>query len=201
MWKTIPWSSACIYIGLALLIHGCAGTIKNMREVPPESVMASPEDGKAMVVFMRPSSLGYAIQSSVFEVKDEDLLLIGIVAAKTKVTYQLDPGKHLFMLIGESADYMTVDLLPGKTYYALITPRFGVWKARFSLKPIHQEEFNTPEFKEWIDDCKLVEKMVESDNWAANNVKSIQSKHDRYYPEWLKKPETEKPHLFNQDGV
>ena len=94
--------SGSILVVLALLVSGCAGTISNMREVPAGTEAAVPDQGKALVVFARPSTLGFAIQSSVFEVVDSKSSLIGIVAAKTKVAHQIDPGKHLFMVIAET---------------------------------------------------------------------------------------------------
>ena len=124
-------------VALALLLAGCAGTVTNMREVPAGEPAMAPEPGKSLVVFMRPSGFGFAIQSSVFEVRDNDPLLIGIVAAKAKVGYNVEPGKRLFMAVGESADFMTAELEPNKTYYVQVTPRMGLWKARFSLAPVH----------------------------------------------------------------
>ena len=200
MRKNTLISSASIFVVLALLISGCAGTVKNMREVPAGSTAVVPEEGKAVIVFMRPSGMGFAIQSSVFEIKDNYPSLVGIVAAKTKVAYRLDPGKRLFMVVGESADFMTADILPNKTYYALVTPRMGLWKARFSLDPKHKQELNTSEFNSSLNDCKWVEKTPASDNWALGNMGSIESKRAEYYPEWLQKPETERPHLLPEDG-
>ncbi|HVS27869.1 MAG TPA: hypothetical protein VHE58_11360 [Burkholderiales bacterium] len=194
-------SSVYVFAALALLVSGCAGTVKNMREVPAESVTIAPEAGKAMVVFMRPSGLGFAIQSSVFEIKNNNPALVGIVAAKTKVAYQLDPGEHLFMVVGESADFMSANVLPNKTYHALVTPRIGVWKARFSLKPVHKQELNTSEFKGWLDECKWAEKTTASDSWALGNMDSIQAKQTEYYSKWTAKPEIERPILFNEDGI
>lgn len=192
--------SASILLVLALLLSGCAGTVKNMREVPPGSAEITPEKGKAVVVFMRPSGMGFAISSSVFEVKGDNMALAGIVAAKAKVAYRLDAGKHLFMVVGEGADYMSADLLPNKTYYAYVTPRMGMWKARFSLEPKHKQELNTSEFTGALDGCKWVEKIPESDNWMHENMESIKSKHAEYYPEWMALPENERVRLLPEDG-
>jgi hypothetical protein len=185
---------------ITLLASGCAGTVKNMSTVPQEKSVASPAEGKAMVVFMRPSGLGFAIQSSVFEIVGDTPSLIGIVAAKKKVSYQLEPGKHLFMVIGESADFMSAELEPNKTYYALVTPRMGVWKARFSLKPIHADELISSEFEEWLKDCEWVEKSPATDSWFAANIASIQSKHQEYFAKWMSKDEEKRPKLLPQDG-
>ena len=65
--KLTPYLTLII---LAVFISGCAGTVKNMRPVSHDSVTTKPEEGKSMIVFMRPSSFGFAIQSSVFEIKE-----------------------------------------------------------------------------------------------------------------------------------
>lgn len=183
-----------------LLLSGCAGTVKNMSTVPAGEVITSPTEGQSMIIFMRPSSLGFAIQSSVFEVKEGNVSLAGIVAAKKKVTYQLEPGEHLFMVIGESADFMSAELEPNKTYYALVTPRMGMWKARFSLKPIHSAELSSPQLNEWLQDCEWVKKSPASENWATSNMASIQSKRKEYYTKWISKDSGDRPKLFPQDG-
>ena len=193
-----------LYLLLALLpvlyFTGCAGTVKHMSVVPPSMVVSAPPEGKSMVVFMRPSGIGFAIQSSVFEIKDGYPSLIGVVAAKKKVTCELEPGSHLFMVIGENADFMSAELEANKTYYALVTPRMGVWKARFSLKPVHADELDSPEFTKWLDGCEWVEKTSDSENWANNHMPSIQSKRDKYYEKWMGRDVSERPKLLPQDG-
>jgi len=106
---------------IAFVLSGCAGTVKNMQPFQGDPAKLVPEAGKAMVVFMRPSTLGFAVQSSVFRATEGTPDLVGIVAAQAKVAYQVDPGDHLFMVIGESADFMTAQVAAGKTYYAVVS--------------------------------------------------------------------------------
>jgi len=188
------------FLVVVAVLSGCAGPVKRMQVATPDMVSTKPEDGKSLVVFMRPSGVGFGIQSSVFEVKDQQPLLAGIVAAKKKVTYQLDPGEHLFMVIGESADFMSAELDADKTYHALVTPRMGVWKARFSLKPIHADMLASPEFDEWAQECEWVVKTPESDQWARDNMPSILSKQKKYYQKWMSKEASERPRLLKEDG-
>jgi hypothetical protein len=183
------------------LLGGCAGPIKNMREAAIEKTASlKPEPGKALVVFMRPSGLGYAVQSSVFEVKDNQPVLVGIVAAKTKVAYQATPGNHLFMAIGESADYMQANLLPDRTYYVQVSPRMGMWKARFSLEPVKPAALDTAEFKSEFAECAWVEMTAQSESWAKENMPSVLAKHSEYFKEWQAKPADQKPALAPADG-
>ena len=186
---------------LALLLAGCEGTIRHMREVPAAAAPVAPEPGKAMVVFMRPSGLGFAIQSSVFEIKDNYPALVGIVAAKTMVAHQVNPGKYLFMVIGENADFMTAELVAGKTYYVRVEPRFGMWKARFGLQPVQQKNLAGAEFAGDLKDCKWVEKNADSESWASGAMVSIQSKRTEYYADWIKQADAERPHLRPEDGI
>lgn len=185
---------------LLLMLSACSGSVKNMRRVPTNRIASVLEAGKSMIIFLRPSGLAYAIQSSVFEIKGDKPTLVGIIAAKKKVSYQLEPGKHLFMVIGENADFMSANLEANKTYYALISPRMGLWKARFSLQPIHTNKLKSAEFIAWLKGCERVEKTSDSDKWAISNMPSIQSKYHEYYAEWVNKVLSEKPHLLSQDG-
>ena len=193
-WLLVPAAA------FTLLLFGCAGTVSNMKEVPADAVIKGPESGKALVIFARTSTYKYLIQSSVFEVKNEQSSLIGILAAKTKLAYSVEPGKHLFMVIGENADFLTADLKAGRTYYADVVARAGLWKARFSLEPIRRAELDKPELKTALEECRWVEKTHESDGWALSNMANVQSKRVEYYLEWLKKPEGERPHLNPDDG-
>lgn len=183
-----------------LLLTGCAGSVKNMRQVPAEQAIYAPKSDQALIVFMRPSSLGFANQSSVFEVIEEQLELVGIVAAKKRVAHYVKPGKHLFMVVSESADFMSAEVAAGKTYYVYVTPRMGMWKARFSLLPVTQSLQQASDFKNCDADCEWVEKNEDAENWAKQNLVNIQAKRQEYFVKWMKKPETDRPMLKLEDG-
>jgi len=183
---------------MSLLLAGCAGSSSMMQDVPAERRDYAPEPGQALVVFMRPSGLGFAIQSVVFDATPQEPKLVGIVSAKTKIAYRVDPGEHRFMVVSESADFMDATLSEGKTYYALVTPRMGVWRARFSLRPVRKNEIGEKEFNEWIKDTRWVENTEQSDAWARDNMPSVREKQAENITEWLNKPD--KPILYPQDG-
>lgn len=194
-------SSALLLLLFAVMIFsGCAAQSSYMRPAGPDATVA-PESGNAAVVFMRPSRFGGGVQSTVFDVTTDKNVFIGVVSSKTKVAYQVSPGEHLFMVVGESADFMKADLESGKTYYAAVTPRMGVWKARFSLDPVNKDEINSEKFKAWVNDCRLVEKTAEADQWATKNEASIQKKRKGYYEKWMSKPEESRPMLHKEDGI
>jgi hypothetical protein len=169
-----------------------------MQDVPEGQPDYVPEPGRALVIFMRPSGFGFAIQSSVFDITDGEPEFLGIVSAKTKIAHNADPGEHRYMVIGESADFLEADLLADRTYYSLVTPRMGVWKARFSLKPVHKLDLTSAEFAEWYDGTRWVQNTPTSQSWAQQHMDSIKSKQDEYLPKWLTR--TDKRVLLPSDG-
>lgn len=193
--------NAALFTVLFMLWLGCAGRTATMRDIPSAEVPAAIQSDKARIVFMRPSMLGFAVQSSVFEVVSGEPELIGIVSAQKKVGFSCSPGKHLFMVIGESADFMSADVIAGKTYYAVVTPRMGFWKARFSLRPVLQGEHLKDEFKQWDRDCQWTEKTRDADQWAFTHLSSIKSKQEGDMTKWLQRPEGERPALNPGDGI
>lgn len=181
-----------------LLLGACAGTSDYMQNLEPDQANYAPGPDKALVVFMRPSGLGFAVQSSVFDVTDGSPKFIGIVSAKKKIAHYSSPGQRRFMVIGESADFMGATLDPGKAYYALVTPRVGWWKARFSLRPVHAAEISGAEFDEWFKDTQWVENKDSAITWSTQNMTSIREKMAEDLPEWQAKPD--KPMLLAADG-
>jgi len=184
-----------------IFMMGCAGGLKYTRSVPPEKIVIGPEAGMAMVVFMRPTSFGMAIQSSVYKVDGDNLELVGFAPPRRKISYQLEPGKYLFMVWGESADFMSAELEGDKTYYALVTPRVGVWKARFSLRPIHADEIGSEKFIKWRDSCEWVENSPSSYEWANDHMSTLKEKRKFYYERWMKKDPSARPKLLPEDGI
>ncbi|MGE5892911.1 MAG: hypothetical protein ACM34I_02535 [bacterium] len=191
-------ASLFFFVCLALISQGCAS--KYMKPAGPDAIY-SPGTNESLIIFMRPSSVGGAVQSSVFDVTAPENILVGIVSSKTKVAYKVAAGERLFMVVGESADFMRAEPEPGKTYYALVTPRIGFWKARFSLKPVHQKELSSEDFKSWDNSCSFVENTDASYQWAKDNAASVQTKRDEYYKKWVSKPEEDRPVLRKEDGI
>lgn len=198
MFKKLLYILLLIVITLSFV--SCAS--KYMKPAEPDAIMKyKPAANEAVVIFMRPSTLGFAIQSSVFDVTTEENVFVGIVASKAKVAYKTTSGEHLFMVVGESSDFMRAELEGGKTYYALVTPRMGMWKARFSLEPIHKIDLQSSDFKDWESSCNFTENTDASYQWAKDNATSLQSKRLSYYKKWINKSEGERPLLKKEDGI
>lgn len=176
-----------------LVMQAC--TSAHLKPVANPAQKMKPEQGKALVVFMRPSSFGGAIQSTVYDGET----YISTVSANSRVAYQATPGEHMFMVVGESADFMKATLNANKTYYALVSPRVGFWKARFSLKPIRKNH-DPAELADWLESTTLMEPNAEGFAWAKSNAGDISNKKNEYLPQWKNKSaEAQNEQTLNPD--
>jgi hypothetical protein len=172
-----------------VLMAGCAS---NPMALSPQQELQPPPADKAQVVFMRSSFVGSAISATLYEVSNGDIEFIGVLVDGAKIAYQTTPGDHAFMVVSEAADFMEADLSAGKTYYSIVTPRMGMWKARFSLWPIKTSpdaEFHTgmDDFEKWVSKTKFMDNTDKSRAWYEGNKDSVKSKYEEYLPVWMNK--------------
>ena len=183
---------------LPVLLAGCASGVTMTPSEPP-TVRA----GDSTVVFMRPSHLGRALVSSVYDVSGPQTRFVGILNFGDKLAMPLKPGEYTFMVIGESADFMQATVDAGKTYYAVITPRYGVVTARFSFRPVRSTQIDGSEFAAWTAATRYVVNSPQAEAWARDNAKDANSKRNEYWPQWNGKPANERLQqtLKAEDGV
>jgi len=176
---------------------GQAGEVKHMREVANVDTRAAADD--SVVVFMRESGRGAEVQSSVFDVTDSGpAVLIGILAAKKKLAYRTTPGRHMFMIIGENADFLDSNLTPGKVYYVRTMIGPGVFKPMFALRSVRGAE--RADLPSWLQATSWVETTDGSFRWAEDHSASIQDKRTKFFREWLKRSPDHRDALAPEDG-
>lgn len=180
---------------LAMTATGCASS--KMIDSANQQ-LSIPEAGKAQIVFLRVSQMGGAIQSTVYDATGPESKFIGILSTGKKLTYSVAPGQHLFMVASEAADFMIANVEAGKTYYAMVTPRFGAWKARFSMHPVRRtggadDEFvyESDKFAGWLTKTQFSENTAESNAWFNENRSDVESKRAEYLVVWKQKSEAE----------
>lgn len=196
---------------LALLLLCTSLTVQAAKAplVEPAADQAPrPAEGKALVVFMRPSFYGGLIASTVYDTTDTDTTFIGSVGYKQKMAYQADPGFHRFMVIAENADFVDATLEAGKTYYVLVRARPGAWKARFSLIPLPADpaaEFSIakPDFAEWQAATSYVQTTAAGTAWYEAHRAEIEAKKADYLEKWNRMLPADKAELTirAEDGV
>jgi hypothetical protein len=185
--------SAAFVLVIGFALASCASS--RMVDIPEPAYVNTPRADQATIVFLRPSTLGFAVQSAVFDVTDNPPTFVGIVSSKKKIAMSTTPGRHRFMVVSEAADFMDAELSAGKTYYALVTPRMGMWRARFSLRPMSG---GSPDLVGYLKDTNWVENTADSQAWAKSNLDSVLAKKAEYIGEWEAKQD--KPILHDGDG-
>jgi hypothetical protein len=193
---------------LLLVLCSPAAFAKSKLMAPASDQEPKPAEGRALVVFMRPSFYGGAISSSIYDAPDGGTTFLGVLKHKDKIAVQMEPGVHRLMVIAENADFLDVTLEAGKTYYVLVKARPGVWKARFSLIPVHNRadaeySLQMPDFAEWNQATSFVEKTSEADAWYEENKVSVEEKKSGYLVKWNKMLPEERAELVlhPEDGV
>jgi hypothetical protein len=170
------------------LTSACSIKSAHMTPVASGAQLTRPSEGKALVFFTRPSSYGGAIQATIYDGET----YVGTVSGGTHVAYETTPGTHLFMVIGESADFMQAELLPDKTYYAGVHARMGVWKARFSFVPFNGSDVKHG--RDEVEDSRQVAANDQGRRWAAENAPGIAQKRRAYLAAWERKSDKQTLH-------
>jgi Protein of unknown function (DUF2846) len=102
--------------------------------------IGSPEAGKALVVFFRPSAFkGGAIN---FKVREGEVEL-GRLRSGNYFTLQVAPGKHEYTVHAENEDVTTIEAEDGETYFIAGEVNFGFMSGRPNLSPSTIDDYKT----------------------------------------------------------
>ena len=91
---------------LALLLSLTACSSKLMDPIL-EQQQPVPQGNEASITFFRTSSFGGIIQAPIAEETASGLELVGISSMDTKIRHVVAPGKHIFVVGGESGSLRT----------------------------------------------------------------------------------------------
>lgn len=185
-------SISLFLLSVVFLLSSCAGSSKYMR--PSESLL-SPSPDKAVVRFMRPSGIGFAVN---FNILDNETV-IGNSVAKSQFDYIAEPGKHLFVATAENKAFLEADLDAGKTYYIITRIYPGAWYARVALHAVTRGSEYWDKVVEY--ETKLAKLQPDHEvlkQWEEANKHKILNVLQGYETEWKDKYEWEK--LSPEDG-
>jgi len=161
-----------LIVMLLLGMTGCAKQSRHMRRASSTTDTAA-NSGESNIVFFRSVKFGGGIQSPVIEADENGKLsYVAIVSARAKYLHRTTPGRHLFMLSGESSDMLEAHMEAGKTYYVYITPGLGIFKARFYFKLV--TDTSDEVFIRNFAKCRWVQNTSSGQIWFENNLQSLQ---------------------------
>ncbi|AOT10256.1 hypothetical protein S4054249_12905 [Pseudoalteromonas luteoviolacea] len=122
---------------------GCASLPppEQMRaEVENYTVPQLPEEGKAMVYVVRPSSLGGLIRFNVFVNDKETESEMGYTRASQYIYFNVEPGEHQILSKAENWAEANISVKAGDIIFLQQEPSMGVLMARNSLFKLQDYE-------------------------------------------------------------
>lgn len=184
----------------ALSATGCTASSKFMHELPPGAT-PQPAADQATVIFVRHSSLGAAIRTTIV---DEHGDFVGDSLAHGAFARRFPPGRHMFVVWAENTDVLQADLAPGKMYYVEVDPAMGAFSARMHLFAIKPSSESWKDLKEWLADSKWFDVDVEGGRGSlrerADDVKERLSRANEHLKEYSGE-DLEKRTLKPTDGT
>ncbi len=189
---------------LNVFLVGCSGV--QMTPIESNDVKTLSMD-KSRVIFLRSSVVAEVSDLMLVDVTSGEPELIGVLNNETRVSFDVDPGKHTFMLVAETVDFLNAELKPGLTYYSLVEPVGSGLRAYFSIWPIRSDpdavySVESKEFRQWLRDTIPVENNQDSLQWFEDNREVIIAKYQQYWPEWNTQAtlDIERQSLLPEDG-
>jgi hypothetical protein len=176
--------SKMLRIAFLLMLVGltaaCVSIPKGRMQATPENAITkAPPPGKALIYFMRTSQYGGVMPADLYDGET----YVGSITFGEHIAYPATPGQHLFMVVGETAEFMPSELLAGKTYYANVGAHMGMWKARFHFSP---QNGNLPqgELNSALNAGRQVVLTEEGRRWAAENAADVHKLKVEHLPKW-----------------
>src|SRR5262245_18356025 len=111
---------------LFIILFGSITLLSRAQEIAP-----APAD-KAVVYFVRPNALGFAVSFSYFD----STRVIAKFNGPKYFRYVCEPGHHLFWARSENHDFVEADLEAGKVYFIEAIVEMGESKAVVNLDPV-----------------------------------------------------------------
>lgn len=179
---------------LVLFVLASVGSAAERSEKMIESIEPSPAPaaGMAQVVFVRHDPLGRGVQATLYEVHDIEPRFLGILSNGTRIAIDFTPGFHRLMVLGGRAEFFDAELIEGRTYYVLVQPIRGTFKARFLPRPVRNHDTaelhaHTPWFRKKLACTVRVEGTPDAEAWFAAKQDEIRDTTAEHLAKWKRK--------------
>ena len=177
--KDIPRLVILLAVVAMMLFVGCTRPMKVM----PQGTSYAPKSDKALMIFLRPSyDDRYRHESPGIYIRQGDQLeLVALSSAWSKIAYYARPGRNIYMVDGETADFLQADVVANKTYYVQVSPRMGIASGRYSLRAVKKDN---AELASWLNRCNYYEKTPKAAEYEKSWAEHAKGKWDTYFREW-----------------
>jgi hypothetical protein len=133
-----------IFVSVALVFTGCATTPKSELEMKADlaefELPKLPENGRALVYIVRPTSLGILVDFNVYLDTKEPESKMGCTHGLQYIYFNLEPGEHLILSKAENWAEIVVSAAPGDILFIQQEVNMGFFVARNSLSILSDYE-------------------------------------------------------------
>jgi hypothetical protein len=162
-------------------IAGCSAARHEIVETTTR--VERPESGMSLIFFIR---AGAPNRFPGPVVMDGDSYL-GTVPTWGHLAYVTQPGRHMFAVVSEAADFLQADLEPDKIYYANVRQRSGVWESRYSFVA-HNEASAIDAARGLVLATPQVRSTDAGREWFEKNRELFERLRSEYLPVWQTNP-------------
>ncbi|HEX8792490.1 MAG TPA: hypothetical protein VF765_16195 [Polyangiaceae bacterium] len=142
-----------LLFALMLTSAGCAGSSDYMTKARSAAPLAAPAD-RAMVVFVRPSGMAFAIN---FSIVDQNGRWLGDAVSQSHFAVALPPGEYTFVGWAENTDLVKATVAAGRIYYVEVSPALGALYSQVSLEALTPRSSDWSELPHWLEGTTRLE--------------------------------------------
>jgi hypothetical protein len=140
-----------------------ADDLYKVDEAKPIYSTPKPAPGKAMIYFVRSTTLGSAVKVKLYA----DGKFLGLVMSQTFIAYECDPGKHEFIAAAENAGFLEADLAADRVYLVEVAIHMGAWKARTHFETARAGSDALRDIEDELPNVHPVQTTAEGRAWVA----------------------------------
>lgn len=135
-----------------VLFAGCA-TLPKPAEMQADiagyTLPKSPEEGKALVYVVRPSSMGGVVRFNVFVDDEQAASEMGYTRGGQQIHFNLTPGEHEILSVAENTARIRVKAEAGAIVFLQQDPQMGILFARngLTMLPDYEGKYHVKRLK------------------------------------------------------
>ncbi len=135
-----------------------------------------PAAGKALIYFVRPQFMGAAVKVKLYAEGKS----VGILASKTFIPYECEPGKHEFAAVAENAGLLDATVAADKIYVVQVAIHMGGLKARTHFEVARKGSEAMEEYQKARSELVGITATEEGGKWMAEDLQVDKEKMEKY---------------------
>lgn len=135
-----------------------------------------PAPGKALIYFVRPQFMGAAVKVKLYA----EGKFLGILASKTFIPYECEPGKHVFAAVAENAGLLDATVAADRIYVVQVAIHMGGIKARTHFEVARKGSEALDEYQKAKSELVGITATEEGMKWVEEDAQVDKEKMEKY---------------------